>query len=70
MQRALFGRRLPYCNEELNDPTATFQEHVLAIAQHKMQTLNLPAPSSTNSSYLYALTADTLVRNTITPLPP
>ena len=53
-------------NEELNDSPATFQEHVLAIAQHKMQTLNLPAPSATNSHYLYALTADTLVRNTLT----
>jgi septum formation protein len=53
-------------NEELSERPKTFSEHVLTIAQHKMQTLRLPDPSSLNGDYLYALTADTLVRNTLT----
>ncbi len=52
-------------NEQLTYTPHSFQEHVLAIAQHKMQSLNLPAPSSLNTNYLFALTADTLMRNTI-----
>ena len=52
--------------EELTSAPATFQEHVLAIAQHKMQMLNLPDPTNVDLNYLYALTADTLVRNTLT----
>ncbi len=53
-------------NEELSEIPKTFSEHVLTIAQHKMQTLRLPDPASMNVDYLYALTADTLVRNTLT----
>lgn len=53
-------------NEELNFTPATFQDQVLAIAKHKMQTLNFPDPISLDVDYLYALTADTLIRNTTT----
>jgi septum formation protein len=53
-------------DEELGYQPKTLQEQVLAIAKHKMQTLRLPDPSSADFNYLYALTADTLVRNTIT----
>ena len=45
---------------------ATFHEHVLAIAKHKMQTLDLPEPSAVDGEYMYALTADTLMRNSVT----
>ena len=44
----------------------TFREHVLTIAKHKMQTLTFPNPISIDAQYIYALTADTLVRNTVT----
>lgn len=51
-------------NEELTSLPASFEEHVLTIARHKMQTLKLPDPLSIQTNYLYALTADTLVKNT------
>jgi septum formation protein len=53
-------------NERLNYQPKDFQEQVLEIAKHKMQTLQFPDFSAVNSNYLYALTADTLVRNTVT----
>ncbi len=50
-------------DEELAEIPANFAEHVLIIAKHKMQTLNLPEPSSLDKNYFYALTADTLVKS-------
>lgn len=53
-------------NEELSEIPKNFSEHVLTIAQLKMQHIRLPDASSHTGDYLYALTADTLVRNTLT----
>lgn len=53
-------------DEELSHTPETFQEQVLAIAKHKMQTLILPDTSAVDAEYIYVLTADTLVKNTIT----
>lgn len=39
-----------------------FSAHVLSIAYDKMRTLKLPKPSSIQTNYLFALTADTLIR--------
>ncbi len=52
-------------SEQLNYSPSSFEEQVLAIAQHKMQTLNLPEPSLLDAHFLYVLTADTMVRNTL-----
>jgi septum formation protein len=58
---------LSHGSDEIVDHTqGSFEENVLAIAQHKMQTLILPDKTSVASDYLFALTADTLVRNTKT----
>lgn len=51
-------------DEALKDDLDSFEEKVLAIAQHKMDTLIFPDRSSVTENYLFALTADTLVRNT------
>jgi septum formation protein len=53
-------------DEILSSTPATFHEQVLAIAQHKMQTLVLPDSAVVDGEYIYALTADTLVKNTST----
>lgn len=53
-------------DEILTFAPTTFHEEVLAIAKHKMQTLILPDASAVDEEYIYVLTADTLVRNTVT----
>ncbi|HVV67715.1 MAG TPA: Maf family protein [Gammaproteobacteria bacterium] len=52
-------------DEVLTFTPSTFHEQVLAIAQHKMQTLVLPNAKTLDNEYIYVLTADTLVRNTV-----
>jgi septum formation protein len=44
----------------------TFQDYVLAVAQGKMRSLRLPEPTKTDLDHIYALTADTLIRNPAT----
>lgn len=50
-------------DEVVENKFRNFNEYVLAIAAHKMQTLILPKKSQVNADYLYALTADTLIRS-------
>lgn len=50
-------------DEQLTHTLNTFSEKVLAIAQHKMRTLVFPDRSTVTADYLFALTADTLMRN-------
>ncbi len=42
---------------------ASFNDYVLAIAQHKMQALTLPTREEAGKDYMFVLTADSLVRN-------
>lgn len=71
-RRLLDYAKIPYqlvahgSDEILTTPPLTFHDQVLAIAQHKMQTLILPEPSTVGTDNIYALTADTLVKNTVT----
>ena len=44
----------------------SFDEEVLAIARHKMQTIKLPDPLTAGTEYLFGCTADTLIRNPTT----
>ncbi len=43
-----------------------FKDYVLAVAQGKMRALRLPEATKTEDEYIFALTADTLVRNPTT----
>lgn len=45
------------------DSPHDFQAHVLSIAHDKMRTTILPSHESVGADYLFALTADTLVRS-------
>lgn len=53
-------------DEVVDHAQGSFEQNVLAIAQHKMQTLFLPDKASVRADNLFALTADTLVRSTKT----
>lgn len=53
-------------DEELEHLPNAFADHVLAIAIHKMQNLQLPTPAAVDTDYIYVCTADTLVKNTMT----
>ncbi|MBU1008270.1 Maf family protein [Candidatus Dependentiae bacterium] len=44
------------------DTTGSFNEYVLAIARHKMKSITLPSPETTQSKTIFVLTADTLMR--------
>lgn len=71
-QRLLTFANIPYVvlchgSDEIVDPAQkSFEQHVLAIAQHKMQMLLLPDKDSVCKEYLFAVTADTLVKSTKT----
>ncbi len=43
-----------------------FKDYVLAVAQGKMRALRLPEATKTEDTYIFALTADTLIRNPAT----
>lgn len=49
-------------NEQLAYSPNDFGAHVLTIAQDKMKSLTLPSREEVGKDYLFALTADTLVR--------
>jgi len=51
-------------DEDVDALGLAFFQHVLAIAQHKMDHLTLPEYSSETGDYLFVLTADSLVRAT------
>ncbi|MDF3054428.1 MAG: yhdE [Gammaproteobacteria bacterium] len=58
---------LTHASDEMVDHTqGSFEQNVLAIAKHKMETLILPSRASVASDKLFTLTADTLVRSTQT----
>jgi septum formation protein len=46
--------------------TSAFKDYVMAVAQDKMRLLGLPEASKFQDEYLFALTADTMVRDTVT----
>lgn len=50
-------------DEEVDHAKDTFEKNVLAIAKHKMQTLILPEKNKVPTDYLFALTADTLIKS-------
>src|SRR3990172_5560226 len=50
-------------DENINTENFSFDEQVLAIARHKMQTMKLPDPTAIGAEYIFVCTADTLIRN-------
>jgi septum formation protein len=53
-------------DEDVDHSQDTFEQNVLSIAKHKMQTLQLPNKDEVATDCLFALTADTLIKSTKT----
>jgi len=68
-QQLLRFARIPFraishsSDEQLDEKPEDFAEYVQKIAQHKMSSLNLPTRQEVGKDYLFAVTADSLIRN-------